>query len=167
MPDALPKTFPREMPLSNVAWHSWRSIKNPVMVWLWYLNVLYWVGFFYLPRPEACWVIMGYLAVGPMVYVMVKRQRGLTRLAGLIHLPWVPLSAYLGLRLYTDLLGPALTDDQDAYTSWLQILLFSTLICLALDIVDVIRWLSGERYVLGTPAAHARGASKLAPQWES
>lgn len=160
------ETFPPALPLATVAWRSWRSIKQPVMIWLWYLNVLYWIGLFYLPRPEALWAVVAYLAVGPFIFVMIRVQRGLTRLSGLIHLPWVPLSVYLGLRLFTDALGPALSDsDGRFYFYWLHALFLSTIICLVLDAVDVIRWLTGERYVLGTAAAAARGASKLAP-WE-
>lgn len=158
------ETFPAELSHGQVAWRSWRSIKPTVMVWLWYLNALYWVGFIYLPRPEALWVITAYLAVGPMVFVLIVLQRGLTRLSGLIHLPWVPLTVYLILRLYTDSLGPALsTSDGTFYMVWLHVLLASTVICLVLDVVDVIRWFAGERYVLGTPAAAACGASRLAP----
>lgn len=157
--------FPSDLPLATVAWRSWLSIKPAVMAWLWYLNALYWVGLFYLPRAEALWVVLAYFAVGPLVVVMVRSQRGLTRLAGLIHLPWVPLIVYLGLRLYTDLLGPALLAADDPwYYYWLQVVFFSTVICVVLDVVDVVRWLAGERYVLGTPAAAARGASGLAAQ---
>jgi len=153
------------LPLRTVALRSWWSMKTWVMVWLWYLNVLYWVGFFYLARPEAFWAIMAYLAVGPFVIALVSRQRGLTRLTGLIHLPWVPLLVYLWLRLFTDGLGPAPTPAGDPlYYFWIQLVFWSTLVCVALDIVDVMRWLAGERYVLGSPAAAAAGASKLAPR---
>ncbi len=34
-------------------------------------------------------------------------------------------------------------------------------ICLALDAWDVVRWLRGERFVLGTKEAHRAGASNL------
>jgi len=157
-------SFPAELPLGSAAWRSWRSIKPSTMVWLWYLNALYWVGFFYLPRPEAFWVVIAYLAVGPMVFMLITLQRGLTRLSGLIHLPWIPLATFLTLRLYTDAIGPALsTADGALYTAWLHVLLASTVVCLVLDVVDVIRWLAGERYVLGTPAAADCGASRLAP----
>jgi hypothetical protein len=135
------------------------------MAWLWYLNLLYWGAFAWLPRPEAVWTLVAYLAVGPLIVVMIRAQRGLTRLAGLIHLPWVPLTLYLGLRLFTDILGPGLSPATDGlFHGWLLLLFCSTLVCLALDAADVVRWLAGERYVLGTPAAAAAGASKLAPE---
>ena len=165
MSNASLAAFDSSLPLGTVALRSWKSMKTPVMVWLWYLNALYWVGFLYLPRPEAVWALAAYFAVGPLIAAMIISQRGLTRLAGLIHLPWVPLTAYLGLRLFTDLLGAPLAAADDAvYYFWMQLVFWSTLACISLDAIDVVRWLRGERYVLGTPAAAERGASKLAPQ---
>ncbi len=154
--------FDPSIPTRIAAFRSWQSIKTPVMIWLWYLNILYWVGFFYLARPEAFWALLSYFAVGPLVFIMITRQRGLTRLSGLIHLPWAVFLIYLGLRLFTDALGPAISAGDDlAYFSWLQVVFWSTLICVVLDVVDVMRWFAGARYVLGTPAAVAAKASKL------
>jgi len=145
------------------AFHSWLSMRTEVMVWLWYLNVLYWVAFFQPGRPEAFWAAISYVAVGPILVAMVWWQRGLTRLTGLIHLPWMPFTGYLGLRLFTDVLGPASSmADGGFYHAWLHAVFWSTLICVGFDVVDVIRWLAGERYVLGSPEAYAAGASKLA-----
>ena len=153
--------FDDSVPLNTAIFRSWSSMKTPVMVWLWSLNVVYWIAFYYLPRPEAVWALVSYLAVGPMIFFMTRAQRGLTRLTGLIHLPWVPYAGYLAFRLFGDPAGPAWADDP-VYYAWLQIMLWSTLVCLVLDIYDVARWFSGQRFVLGTPAAHAAGASKLA-----
>jgi hypothetical protein len=155
--------FDPSLPLGTVAFRSWRSIKAPVMAWLWYLNVLYWIGFLHLGRDEAFWAVISYFAVGPLIALMVVTQRGLTRLSGLIHLPWVPFAIYLGLRLFTDRLGPPLSPaDGLFYYAWLQVVFWSTCLCLLLDAVDVLRWIRGERYVLGSPEAASRGASRLA-----
>ncbi len=165
MTSPLAAKFDPELPLRVAAFRSWRSIKTPVMVWLWYLNLLYAVGLFHLDRPEAFWAVMSWLAVGPLIAVVIVRQRGLTRLSGLIHLPWLVFTVWLGMRLFTGSAGAPLSPAQGAfYFYWLHLTFWSTLICVAFDIVDVIRWLAGERYVLGTPAAAARGASKLARQ---
>ena len=165
MDTRLPDKFDSAWPIRKAAYRSWASMKTWVMAWLWYLNALYWVGFAYLERPEALWTIVSYLTVGPIIALMIVSQRGLTRASGLIHLPWVPYTVYLGLRLFTDRLGPALSfADGGLYAGWLHAVFFSTALCLAFDALDVARWLAGERYVLGTPAAHAAGASKLARQ---
>lgn len=165
MTSPLAEKFDPSLPIGAAAFRSWKSIKAPVMFWLWYLNILYWVGFLYLDRPEAFWAVISYFAVGPLILIMIVSQRGLTRLSGLIHLPWIPFTLYLGMRLFTDMAGERLSPIEDAfYYYWLQLMFWSTLICVSFDVVDVIRWMSGERYVLGTPAAAARGASKLAQQ---
>ena len=160
----LATTFDPTIPTRTAALQSWLSMKTWVMVWLWYLNVLYWVGFAFLPQSEAHWALVSYAAIAPIVMVMMTRQRGLTRLSGLIHLPWLAFTVYLGLRLFSDVLGPAVSAEQQgvAYLVWLQVVFWSTGVCVVLDVVDVVRWFRGERYVLGTPAAHGVGASKLA-----
>lgn len=161
MTPRLAETFDPALPLGVVAWRSWRSMKPPVMAWLWYLNILYWVGFLYVDRPEAFWALVSYFAIGPLIVVMIARQRGLTRLSGLIHLPWLPFTLYLGLRLLAGGAGDAPPSaDAAVYGIWLRLVFWSTLICVTLDVVDIVRWFAGERYVLGTPAAAARGASR-------
>lgn len=163
MNGAVSQTFDASVGLGRAAYLSWASMKAPVMAWLWFLNVLYWVSFVYWPRPEAVAAAVSYLAVGLLIVWMVVRQRGLTRLSGLIHLPWVPFVVYLGFRLYSDT-GSSLSIEADGlYYIWLVTIFWSTVVCLLLDAADVVRWIAGERYVLGTPAAAAAGASKLAP----
>lgn len=157
--------FDPALPTGVVAFRSWRAMKTWVAVWLWYLNFIYWVAFFYLSHNEAHWAALSYVAVGPLIFFLIIRQRGLSRLSGLIHLPWLPFAAYLALRLFSDFLGPRLTPDADAfYYYWLQIVFWSTALCLAFDVVDVARWLGGDRDIIGSPAAAAKGASKLAKQ---
>lgn len=161
MPDTPPGTFDPSFSLGAAAFRSWRSMKGWVMTWLWYLNILSWTAIFFLPRAEAQWALIAYAAIGPFIGVMIVAQRGLTRLAGLIHLPWVPFTAYLGLRLYSDLLGSRIAPGSDpVFAIWAQMAFWSLLLCLALDSFDIWRWLRGERYVLGTAAAAAAGASR-------
>ena len=109
----------------------------------------------WLDRPEAQWALISYVAIGPLIAGVVWPQRGFTRLSGLIHLPWLAYTLWLGLRLWTETPG-------GLYGIWLHVVFWSTALCLAFDIVDVVRWLRGTRYRLGTPAAVAAGASKPA-----
>lgn len=163
MGSGLPATFDMKLSTGRAAYRSWSSMKTWVMAWLWYLNIAYWVAILFLPRPEAFWALVSYVSIGPFIALMIISQRGLTRLSGLIHVPWIPFTAYLALRLFTDALGSRIGLVQyPLYFFWLQIVFWSTLVCVSLDVIDVIRWFAGERYVLGTPAAAAAGASKLA-----
>ena len=165
MTKELSANFDSALPLHAAAYRSWSSIKPAVMAWLWYLNAIYCIGFFYIPRPEAVWALTSYLAVGPLIVWTIARHRGLTRVSGLIHLPWAPFALYLGVRLFSNALGPPLSWRSDAiYYLWLHVVFSSTCICLAFDAWDLMRWRRGERFVLGTPAAAAAGASKLARQ---
>lgn len=159
----LTATFGSSIPTGQAAMQSWLAIKNRVMIWLWYLNILYWLGFFFLPHAEAFWALISYAAIGPIVGAMIIKQRGLSRLSGLIHIPWLIFSIYLGLRLYSGALGPAVTAnaEEPLYVVWLYVVFWSTFVCILLDIFDVGRWFAGEKYILGTPAAHSAGASKL------
>ena len=144
-------------------YRSWASMKTGVMIWLWYLNAIYWFALLYLSEPEAFWAIIAYASIAPFIAVIAIRQRGLTRLSGFIHTPWLLFTIYLFLRLFTDVLGPALTPEIDAvYYWWLQVVFWSTLVCVLLDIWDIARWFNGERYVLGSVTAAMKGASKLA-----
>jgi hypothetical protein len=133
------------------------------MAWLWYLNAIYWIAVLYVPRKEAIVALIAYLAVGPLIAIMLILQRGITYLTALIHLPWVPFAIYLALRLFTDVLGPTLTlMNAGMYFVWLHAVLWSTMVCLALDALDIARWSRGQRFVFGTPAAAAAGASRMA-----
>ena len=164
MTKQLRDSFDASIPLGTVIFRSWASMKNGVMAWLVYLNALYLAGFFFLDHAEAVWALISYASIGPIIVVMFVSQRGLTRLAGLIHIPWLCYLIYLALRLFTDSAG-ASSPTGGLFDYWIQMVFWSTLVCVAFDIWDVYRWtFKHERYVLGTPAAAAADASKLARQ---
>lgn len=144
---------------------SWMALKTWVKGWLFLLNGLFLLALVFLPRPSAWYILLGYLASGPLLLGFMLIQRGLTRLLGLAHLiPWIPLLVYLVLRLTTSSAGPRITAaEAPFYTSYLIVLTAAVGVCLALDVLDVVRWFRGERYVLGSPAAAAAGASFEAP----
>ena len=88
---------------------------------------------------------------------------GLNRLLGIGHLiPWLPLLTYIDLRLIGDIAGPRIDAvSQPAMFAWALLLGVTLTICLAFDAWDVVRWLRGERYVLGSDQAYRAGASNL------
>lgn len=153
---------------SSSAWRavaaSWLSMKTWVKCWLFFLNGVFLAAFFF-EDPLAKWALVAYVAAGALLFPMMYWQRGLTRLLGLAHLfPWTPLLVYVELRLAGDLAGRRIEWSQEpALFAWAWILGASLLVCLTLDVVDVVRWLRGERYVLGSPEAVRAGASRPAP----
>ena len=84
---------------------------------------------------------------------------GLTRLLGVAHvIPWIPLVAYVALRLSTGVVGPQLSRAaMPGQWSYAVVLLVTVGICLALDIADVWRWYGDERYRLGSVNAARAG----------
>jgi len=149
------------LPLRAAIWNSWRSMKTWVKVWLFVLNAIFLLALAFPLQPLTRWVLLAYVASGPLLLGMMVWQRGLTRLLGLAHLvPWTPLVVYLVLRLTGDALGPQLRlDTHGNLYLWVLVLLAAVTVCLALDIYELLRWLRGERFVLGSPEAARRGAS--------
>lgn len=143
--------------------HSWMALKTWVKFWLFFLNAVLLAAFAFIPDPLA----VATLASLPLTFVLLMafalRMGGLNRLMGIGHLiPWLPLLGYLDLRLTSDIAGPRIDPVADpALFAWALVLGVSLAVCLALDASDVVRWLRGERYVLGTKEAGMAGASKL------
>jgi hypothetical protein len=65
------------------------------------------------------------------------------------------------LRLGSPIAGAQLTlATTPALLAYAVVLLVTVGICLAFDAWDVVRWLRGERFVLGSRAAYEAGASR-------
>ena len=141
---------------------SWLALKTWVKVWLFFLNLVLLGSVFFLDDPAGRWTLIAYFAAGPLLLAIMRFQRGLTRLLGLAHLiPWTPLQVYLLLRVMSDVAGPRLTADRDPALFGYVILVLGTVgACLALDVYDLVRWLRGERFVMGSEEAHRAGASR-------
>jgi hypothetical protein len=158
--------LPAEPAWRSVA-RSWLSMKTWVKAWLVFLNVV----FLCAPAfddPLAEWSLLAYAGAGLLIVPGALALRGLSRILGVAHLvPWLPLLAYLELRLTTDLAGVRIDAANDpALFAWALVLWITLVVCLAFDVVDVVRWLRGERYILGSEEAVAKGASSAAPRWD-
>jgi hypothetical protein len=136
-------------------------MKTWVKVWLFALNGVFLAAFAFRHDPLAWWALTAYAASGPLLLAIAWRQRGLTRLLGIAHLvPWLPLVAYLLARVTTSAAGERITASSDPTLFGYVVVLLATVgVCLALDVLDVARWLWGERYVLGSDEAYRAGAS--------
>lgn len=143
--------------------HSWMALKTWVKVWLFFLNAVLLAAIAFIPDPLALATLASLPVTLVLLLAFALRMGGLNRLMGLGHLiPWLPLLGYLGLRLIGDRAGPRIDPAAEpALFAWAAVLGASLAVCLALDAWDVMRWLRGERYVLGTRQAYMAGASKL------
>ena len=130
-------------------------MKPWVMAWLWFLNLVYLSALFWLDHPEARYTLVAYVAVFPIAVAIVIPQRGLTRLSGLMHFPFLILILWLAPRVFTS--WPV-----DLFNAWIILLFSTTAICIVFDIVDIFRWCRVERYRFGTPEAVRWNASKAA-----
>jgi len=155
-----------EISAINRVYVSWTSMKLWVKAWLFWLNVVLLAAFAFLHDPLA-WATLVSL---PVTFVLLMGialyHGGMVRILGLGHLiPWLPLLAYLDFRMTGSLVGPQITYAGDpGLFIWTVVLGLTLGVCLALDFYDVVRWQRGERFVLGSKAAHAAGASEYMPR---
>lgn len=92
---------------------------------------------FFLSHPEAWTVVLGY-ALSASVMVPLHRRMGWVRLLGVAHFPWLAVLPWLAIRL-------AANEPTGAFGAWLVTVLAVDGACLLLDVVDVGRYLAGER----------------------
>lgn len=142
---------------------SWLGMKTWVKLWLFFLNGVFLAAFSFQYDPLSTWTLLAYAASGPLLVGIARVQRGLTRFLGIAHLiPWIPLQVYLATRLSSDRVGPRLTIDGDPHLFVYSLVLGATVtVCLVFDVWDVVRWIRGERFIIGSREAHAAGASSL------
>ena len=92
---------------------------------------------FFLHRLEAQ-VVLGTMLASMMLMTLLTARFGFTRILGLGHIFWIPLLGFLLTRLGSIPAG-------DAYGAWLQALIVVNSVSLLIDIVDVRRYLAGDR----------------------
>ncbi len=95
------------------------------------------VPLFYIQTLEAQLTIAAMFA-GAITQSYIHSKLGFVRLLGLGHIFWVPLVIWLGFRLNTIGLD-------SSFGIWLASLVLLNTISLIIDVIDVIRFISGER----------------------
>lgn len=118
-------------------------------LWFWLLSILNLVApLFFLGHPEA-WAILACYFIAAAVMIPLHRRRGWVRLLGIGHFQWLVLLPWLVHRYLQ-------TAPTGAFQIWLLAVIAVDAVCLAIDIVDVFRYLAGERSPL-IPYAAPRG----------
>ena len=115
-------------------------MKMPIHWRLW-LALLVIVNFviplFFLNRLEAQ-VVAGTLIASVILMTGLTALSGFTRLLGLGHILWIPLLYFLWMRLEQN---PA----DDFFGLWLRVLMILNAASLIIDVVDVGRYIAGDR----------------------
>lgn len=92
---------------------------------------------FYLQRVEAQ-IVLGTMIANMMLMTFLTSRFGFTRILGLGHVFWMPLIAFLLVRLGN-------ISATDAYGTWLRALIVLNSGSLVIDVVDFARYLAGDR----------------------
>ena len=115
-------------------------MKMPIHWQLW-LALLVIVNFviplFFLNRLEAQ-VVAGTLLASVILMTGLTALSGYTRLLGLGHILWIPLLYFLWMRLEQN---PA----DDVFGLWLRVLMILNATSLIIDVIDVGRYIAGDR----------------------
>lgn len=115
---------------------SWLAMPLWVKIWLFFLNAVFLYAFALWPDRIASVTLIAFVATGPLLMAQMVYDGGLRRILGLAHLvPWIPLLLWLiihgNMHIYAWVLGGVLV------------------ICLSLDLLDVVRFWRGERRAIG------------------
>ena len=95
------------------------------------------IPLFFLNRLEAQ-VVVGALVASMILMTVLTAISGFTRLLGLGHIFWIPLLYFLWMRLEQN---PA----DDFFGLWLRVLMILNAASLIIDVVDVGRYIAGDR----------------------
>ena len=114
------------------------KMPSPWLVWIMLLVAVNFVApLFYIQTLEAQLAIAAMFS-GAIAQSYIHSKLGFVRLLGLGHIFWVPLVIWLGFRLSTIGLD-------SSFGIWLASLVLLNTVSLLIDVIDVIRFFSGER----------------------
>jgi predicted membrane-bound dolichyl-phosphate-mannose-protein mannosyltransferase len=113
--------------------------KMPPVWWPWMagLPLINLSSVFFLPRTEA-WVVLGTGLLAATIMTVLHVKLGSVRLLGIGHFVWIPMLIWLVFRL-DHILGGTL------FYRWLLTLIAVDTVSLLIDIVDLVRYLRGDR----------------------
>ncbi len=109
--------------------------------WRIWLALLMFVNFFmpfvFYQRIEAQVIFLAAM-IGVFIGLIIFKMQGFTRLLGLMHIPWFPLIYYLWVRLNQ-------TSAYDVFEIWISTVVLLNTISLVIDVIDVTRYIAGDR----------------------
>ena len=120
--------FNKGMLQMPVLWQAWLAVLVATNLF---------VPMFFLQRLEAL-VVLGTILASLALMTFLTGRFGFTRIVGLGHILWVPMLAFLVARL-GDL------PVNDAFGIWIRAVIVLNGISLAIDAIDVTRYIAGDR----------------------
>jgi hypothetical protein len=113
--------------------------KMPKIWWPWMtgLPLINLSSIFFIPRTEA-WVVLGTALLAATIMTILHTKLGYVRLVGVGHFVWIPMLIWLAFRL-THIPGGTL------FHGWILTLIAMDTVSLLIDIVDLVRYLRGDR----------------------
>jgi len=112
-------------------------LRLPIRIWVFWQMFSNMASLFFLQHAEARWTILALIASGAfMSYLTLKT--GFTRLLSLGHIFWIPLLVYLVIQSRQIVLG-------SGFSYYLIILEVTLFISLIFDILDVAKYLTGDK----------------------
>ena len=99
----------------------------------------------FLDHPIGQWTAIAAIAVAAMNLPIMVVQGGITRLMSFPHMVWVPLLFFI-IEQLVGAGGPAVGSAVWAFGATVFVV---NLISVMFDLLDIVRWLNGEREILG------------------
>jgi hypothetical protein len=84
-------------------------------------------------------VALAAVAVAVLAQALIYQRKCFIRLLGLTHIIWVPMLAWMVMRLHT------VAEGETAFHLWLIMLIATNTVSLAIDAWDAMRFVRGER----------------------
>lgn len=121
--------------LFGIVFLRFRPVPRIWVVWLVAVNS---ASLLFLGHIEAK-VALGAVGVAVLAQALIYQRKRFIRLLGVTHYIWVPMLAWIALRLGT------LPEGESAFHVWLVTLITTNAFCLAIDAWDITRFMLGDR----------------------
>ncbi|WP_170425270.1 hypothetical protein [Ruegeria arenilitoris] len=83
-------------------------------------------------------VVLAVTGLAVALQTLIYQRKGFVRILGSAHIMWIPMFAWMAARMDTISLDPQLS-------TWLLLLLATNLVSFIVDVIDTVRYVSGER----------------------
>ncbi len=112
----------------HIVWRIWLAI-------LMFVNVV--MPFVFYQRIEAQATFLAAM-IGVSIGLIIFKTQGFTRLLGVMHISWFPLIYFLWNRVNQ-------ISADNVFGIWIRAVIMLNSISLVIDVIDVIRYIAGDR----------------------